>query len=76
MVQGLRLQASTAGSMGSIPGQGTKIPHATWYGHKKPCCNSMISKQPSGYDLADSHVVLSTEREILHPRSLVGFQGD
>lgn len=43
---------------------------------KKPCCNSMISKQPSGYDLADSHVVLSIEGEILHPRSLVGFQGD
>ena len=28
MVQQIRLQASNAGSMGSIPGQGTKIPHA------------------------------------------------
>ena len=28
MVQWLRLRASTAGVMGLIPGQGTKIPHA------------------------------------------------
>ena len=28
MGQWLRLQASNAGDMGSIPGQGTKIPHA------------------------------------------------
>ena len=28
MVQWLRLCASTAGGMGLIPGQGTKIPHA------------------------------------------------
>ena len=28
-VQWLRLCASTAGGMGSIPGRGTKIPHAT-----------------------------------------------
>ena len=34
-VQWLRLHASTAGGMGSIPGWGTKIPHATWYGAKK-----------------------------------------
>ena len=27
-VQWLRLHASTAGGMGSIPGRGTKIPHA------------------------------------------------
>ena len=30
----LRLHASNAGSMGLIPGQGTKIPHATWWGQK------------------------------------------
>ena len=35
-VQRLRLQASTAGGMGSIPGQGTKIPHAAKHGPKKP----------------------------------------
>ena len=29
VVQWLRLGASTAGGMGSIPGQGTKIPHAS-----------------------------------------------
>ena len=28
MVQWLRLRATTAGGEGSIPGQGTKIPHA------------------------------------------------
>ena len=35
VVQWLRLCASSAGSMGSIPGQGTKIPHAMWRGKKK-----------------------------------------
>ena len=29
-VQWLRLCTPNAGGMGSIPGQGTKIPHATW----------------------------------------------
>ena len=31
-VQWLRLHASNAGGEGSTPGQGTKIPHATWRG--------------------------------------------
>ena len=31
-VQGLGLCASTAGDMGSIPGQRTKIPHAMGHG--------------------------------------------
>ena len=31
----LRLSASTAGAEGSIPGQGTKIFHASWHGQKK-----------------------------------------
>ena len=31
-VQWLTFHASTAGDMGSIPGQGTKIPHALWHG--------------------------------------------
>ena len=35
VVQWLRLQASTARGMGSIPGQGTKIWHAVWCGHKR-----------------------------------------
>ena len=34
MVQWLRLQAANAGGMGLIPGQGTKIPHATGWGQK------------------------------------------
>ena len=33
-VQRLRLCASTAGSAGSIPGRGTKVPHAAWCGQK------------------------------------------
>ena len=35
MVQLLRLRASNAGGVGSIPGQGTKIPQAAWCGQKK-----------------------------------------
>ena len=35
VVQRLRLRASTAGGTGSIPGRGTKIPHAAWRGQKK-----------------------------------------
>ena len=32
--QWLGLQASTAGGVGSIPGQGAKIPHILWHAHK------------------------------------------
>ena len=35
VVQWLRLHASIAGGTGSIPGRGTKILHAMWYGQKK-----------------------------------------
>ena len=35
VVQWLRLQASTAGGTGSIPGRGTEILHAAWHGQKK-----------------------------------------
>ena len=35
VVQWLRLWASTAGSMGLIPAQGTKILHAAWHGQNK-----------------------------------------
>ena len=35
VVQWLRLLAPNAGGMGPIPGQGTKIPHATWHDQKK-----------------------------------------
>ena len=33
-VQWLRLCTFTAVGLGSVPGQGTKIPHATWCGQK------------------------------------------
>ena len=35
-VQWLRLHASNAGGEGSVPGWGTKIPHATRHGQKNP----------------------------------------
>ena len=35
MVQELKRQASNARVTGSIPGQGTKIPHVVWHGVKK-----------------------------------------
>ena len=35
VVQWLKLHSPNAGDTGSIPGQGTKIPHATWCGVKK-----------------------------------------
>ena len=35
VVQWLRLHASSAGGVGSIPVWETKIPHATWHGQKK-----------------------------------------
>ena len=35
MVQWLRLRIPNAGGTRSIPGQGTKILHATWPGQKK-----------------------------------------
>ena len=35
VVQWLGLYASTARGTGLIPGQGTKIPQATWHGQKK-----------------------------------------
>ena len=35
MVQWLSFQAPNVGVMGSIPGQGTKIPQVAWTGQKK-----------------------------------------
>ena len=35
LAQWLRLHAPNAGGKCSIPGQGTKIPHAAWCGQKK-----------------------------------------
>ena len=36
----VKTRASTAKGMGLIPGQGTNILHATWYGQKKKKENS------------------------------------
>ena len=35
VIHWLRLHAPNAGGMGSIPDQGSKIPHAVWYSQKK-----------------------------------------
>ena len=35
--------ASTAGSVGSIPGEGTKIPHAAWGSQKKNQLASQVA---------------------------------
>ena len=38
MVQWVRLCISNAGSMGSVPGQGTKIPRVLWHGQNVLFC--------------------------------------
>ena len=50
MVQWLRLCASTAGGTGSIPGRGTKIPHAVQRGQKKK-----KKKMRDGWELVDKY---------------------
>ena len=46
VVQWLRLRASTAGFMGSVPGWGIKILHAVKCGtpSKKRCCGTYLSQ--------------------------------
>ena len=44
VVQWLRLHTSNAEGVGSIPGWGTKIPHATQWGQKKKKPKETISK--------------------------------
>ena len=43
VVQWLRLHASNAGDLDSVPGQGTKIPHAAWCGQKINLKNKQVS---------------------------------
>ena len=50
-VQWLRHCASTAGGIGSIPGQWTKIPHAVGHGQKR----HNILKQPNQEPLNDTY---------------------
>ena len=54
MVQWLRLNTSTAGGIGSIPGWGTKIPHALWVQtkEKKKC----LSDDPPKKDFGESGI--------------------
>ena len=46
VVQWLRLSASTAEGMGSIPGWGTKIPCAVGYGQKKKKKKNCMESKP------------------------------
>ena len=43
-VQWLGLRAFTAEGLGSIPGQGTKIPHTMWHSQKKRVYKWSIEK--------------------------------
>ena len=47
-VQRLGLHALTAEDLGSIPGQGTKIPQALWRGHKTKQNKTITKKQKQG----------------------------
>ena len=38
----LMIHACTAGGAGSIPGQGTKIAHAAWWGQKEKKCVTFV----------------------------------
>ena len=53
VVQWLRLHAPSAGGTDSIPGQGTKILHATWRGQKKSGRNSSNSGRTNVRSLWD-----------------------
>ena len=50
MVECLGLHASNAGSVGSIPGWGTKIPHAAWCGQKNKQLTKMCLINGSSYN--------------------------
>ena len=45
MVQRLRLHTSNAVGEGSIPGQGTRVPHATWCGQKNKKLKKLKKKK-------------------------------
>ena len=59
-VQWLRLRTSIAGGTGSIPGRGTKIPHAVQCGKKKK------NKQHKLDKAVDGEWVLSTAQPMVH----------
>ena len=45
-----RLHASNARGMGSIPGRGTKIPHATWRGQENIKNKTLHTHEGKGRD--------------------------
>ena len=49
MFQWLRLCTANAGGVGSIPGLGTKIPHAMWNGQKAKLKKKSIYDQEFAY---------------------------
>ena len=52
VVQWLRLHTSREGYTGSIPGQGTEIPHAAWY---SPSPSERVKCCPYSYDMVFEH---------------------
>ena len=67
-MQWLRLRASNAGVMGSIPGRGTQDPQAMWCGKKKKKI-SFISK--TNHDFRDSGFGFGGKRRGLEAESAV-----
>ena len=60
MVQWLGLCPSNAGGVGSIPGQGTKIPHVLW-------CSQKMKKKKKKNQSPDAYI---------HPKLLVWSKAD
>ena len=60
--QWLRLHTSNAGGVGSIPGQGTRIPHAAWHGKKKKI---FLMASSTFYHPCESDNTQSWEEEII-----------
>ena len=68
---GLMLQASKAGTCGSITGQGTKIPHAMRYGQPPPtpqnsACIAMIRPVTNKYKIYGQYNTELFFREFFH----------
>ena len=72
-IQWLRLCTSIIGGMGSIPGWGTKIPHAAWRGQKKrkekKKKGRLMKPFPSSESFKGSHCLLelSSNSRLFHP---------
>ena len=77
-VQWLRLSASTAGSMGLIPGRGTKISHAMRSVAKKERNTSLREDQQGscGFKIHQLEVVFEIKEVDSHPKRVQGKHGD